>query len=212
MELTELEVDATIELLNNGVGRAADSLSKMLGEEVLITVPEFELVDFEIFERQLRAFPSQNIKMLVQHFAGEFDGVGLWILPDEVTRQLTHKVLSKTQIDPTTEGIEDELFIEVGNILLNACVGQLAELIETPLSCQVPQIKPSRTSDLLSVIKSEVDQFSQQQTILMLHVNFSVKSFSLVSIVALVLDELAQEELAQKVKTFLIHLLQRFKS
>ena len=211
-ELSKLEVDATIELLNHGVGRAADSLSKMVGEEILLTVPEFELVTYSQFESQINQFPSQDIQTLVQPFAGEFDGIGLWISSREASDKLSEQILSKTKIDPKMKGIKDDLFKEVGNILLNACVGQLAELIESPLNCGVPELKRSRTSDLMPLIMREVDQFSQQQSILMLHVNFSVQSISMVSVVALVLDELAQEDLSQKVKTYLLHLLEKFKT
>ncbi|TQV72907.1 hypothetical protein FLL45_15695 [Aliikangiella marina] len=212
MSLNALEIDAIVELLNHGVGRAADALSKMVGEEVLITVPVLELVDFNQFEQQLNSFPSDEVMILLQPFAGEFDGTGMWILSQESCHALTGKVLSKTKIDPASKGVEDDLLTEVGNIVLNACVGQLAEMVESPLRCSVPQLKSSSAEALIPLIIKEVDHFSEQQSILMLHLNFSLASLSMQSVIGLVLDELAQEELVQKVKIYLDSLLKKITS
>lgn len=42
--LTELERDALAELANIGVSRAAASLRKMVGQQVLLSVPSVEVV------------------------------------------------------------------------------------------------------------------------------------------------------------------------
>ena len=43
-DLTELELDALTELVNLGVSRAAVSLREMVGEQVLLSVPNVRLV------------------------------------------------------------------------------------------------------------------------------------------------------------------------
>lgn len=46
-ELSELETDLLVELFNIGVGRAADSLSRMVNQEVHLSVPSVEFCSVE---------------------------------------------------------------------------------------------------------------------------------------------------------------------
>ena len=47
VEFDELQKDAVVELINNGMGRAANALAIMINEEVLLTVPNVEFISFE---------------------------------------------------------------------------------------------------------------------------------------------------------------------
>ena len=47
IRLTELEQDALTELVNIGVSRAASSLRKIIGEQVLLSIPAVEVLPQE---------------------------------------------------------------------------------------------------------------------------------------------------------------------
>ena len=80
--LSELERDALTELVNIGVSRAAASLRKMVGEQVLLSVPSVEVVSHAtaltlIGERE----ELDDLVGVRQEFSGAFSGRALLIFP-----------------------------------------------------------------------------------------------------------------------------------
>ena len=80
--LNELEIDALTEMVNIGVGRAANSLRDMVNEQVLLSVPKVNLVSRDTAIRTLGENEVSHLVGIHQVFEGEITGRAFLIFPD----------------------------------------------------------------------------------------------------------------------------------
>ncbi len=66
--------------------------------------------------------------------------------------------------------LEQEALAEVGNILLNACVATIANLLELNLAMSLPEILRGDSAALLSTVPA-----GQDDSVLFVHINFMLK-------------------------------------
>ena len=79
MELTAVQQDALVELLNIGFGRAAASLSQLTGHRVVLEVPEVSVHPISELSSALRVVVAKEIASVHQIFSGPVAGDALLI-------------------------------------------------------------------------------------------------------------------------------------
>lgn len=181
--LSAVEHDALTELVNIGVGRAANSLRELVDEEVCLTVPSLEIISREeavLIIRQGNSYPLIAVR---QGFQGEFSGCALLIFPEpnslELVRAVTRGELS---LDDVLE-LEQEALAEIGNVILNGCMATIANLLERNLTMSLPEIIRGSGANIFELSPSGADD-----GILFIRINFSVKDRKISGYVAIVMD------------------------
>ncbi len=127
-----LELDALKELMNLGFGRAAANLSELMDLHVVLSVPRVELVPIE----ELASYVANEVddpksfNVVEQFFLGNFEGTSFLLLPEEEGRRLVEMLAGgDTDSDNPLDSLESETIIEIGNIIIGACVSKVAELL-----------------------------------------------------------------------------------
>lgn len=140
-ELSCAERDAAGELLNVGAGRAAASLSRMLGQEILLSVPSIELLPTaQLSERFGREWTGQ-VASVAQLFEGSFCGEALLLFPAENSKHLARLLTDEdVEFDEFTE-MEQDVLTEVGNIVLNGCLSSLANMLNGAFATETPAFR-----------------------------------------------------------------------
>ena len=110
--LTELQQDAFTELVNIGVSRAAASLRKMIGNQVLLSVPSVEIVSREAAARLIGEREAAPLVVVHQDFEGAFAGRALLIFPQENGRELVRAVAGEELSPEEVAALEDEALAE----------------------------------------------------------------------------------------------------
>ncbi|MCK5878107.1 MAG: chemotaxis protein CheC, partial [Candidatus Marithrix sp.] len=82
IQLSELQRDAIIELLNIGMGSAANSLSEIVNEEIKLSIPNIELLRREEVIKYFETL-SQEIIAIKQSFQGGFYGDALLVFAQD---------------------------------------------------------------------------------------------------------------------------------
>lgn len=200
---SEIEQDATVELVNLGIGRAADALAKLIKEEVHLSVPSIEMIGFEKLGSHLRQIDCRSPTVVMQHFYGSFNGDALLVFPEDCGMHLVRQMLQDTISTENVEGLEDDAILEIGNIILNACFGQLAELLVTRLDCDVPIYIHTNVDGALRKINSITKSENENQTVMLLQVDFAVQSISAVGFIAFIMDSNAIDVFRDKVDIYL---------
>ena len=77
MELTTVQQDALIELLNIGFGRAASALSELTGHRVVLEVPEVSIHSVAALSAALRTVAADEVASVHQIFSGPVAGDAL---------------------------------------------------------------------------------------------------------------------------------------
>lgn len=120
MELDDLQRDALGELFNIGVGRAANALSQIVSSEVMLSVPNVDLVTVSAVKEMLVKNEFRHFSTVSQYFEGPFNAEAVLIFPESNALVIVSHMLGH-QLAP-------EELCEVGNIILNACISALADL------------------------------------------------------------------------------------
>ena len=126
--LDELEHDALTELVNIGVGRSAASLRKMVKKQVMLSVPAVEIVTKRSAATLIGQRETENLIAVQQLFEGPFSGRALLIFPESNGIHLARAILGDEMDDAEIASMESEVLAETGNVILNGCLGSMANM------------------------------------------------------------------------------------
>ncbi len=196
-ELSELERDALTELVNIGVSRAAASLRSMVGRQVLLSVPSIEIVGAREAAALIREREAGDLVAVRQDFAGAFSGRALLIFPQANSLELARAVIGDTATDAQAAELEEEALAETGNIILNNCLGSMANMLRQSLTMTLPLVFHARGEALFTLAGDGADdeeiggRHGDQGgggTVLFLYINFSVLGRDIRGYIAMILD------------------------
>ena len=201
IQLNELELDALAELANIGVGRAAASLGKMVGSEILLSVPSVELISRHDAARILDEQASGGtIVAVYQEFAGTFSGCALLMFPEASSHELAHAVAGTHGRFQSIAEVEQEAIEETGNIVLSSCLGTIANILRRTLDISVPKF---RRGDSRAVLWTAA-HCRDVDLVLFLYINFKVSGRQVSGYLALTMDIDSLTELRMLIGDFIV--------
>ncbi len=171
-QLSELQQDALIEIFNIGVGQAASSMSQIVGEEITLSVPRFEILHNADQAGAIKAaIRSTNICAVSQDFTGSLDAKAFLIFPEGKTQEIVRRMLGDSvSVDELSE-MEQEALTEIGNIILNSCFSALSEVLQSDFKSTLPVYHLGTVDQILSVKASRDDDL-----LMLLHIDFFMPS------------------------------------
>lgn len=198
LELTELQHDALVEIFNIGVGSAASAMSKLVNEEVTMSVPSINFESRAEAASILDNKESRRICGITQHYQGAFKTDAILMFPEEKSLEIVRLMVGDSvSMEELTE-MEQEAMSEIGNIILNACVGNLANTFNLELVGSLPSYLVGSSSAILGT-----EEKNSQDTVLMLHIDFALESHQIHGYLAFLLDMTAMQDLQQHVDLYL---------
>ncbi len=181
--LDDLELDALTELVNIGVGRGALSLRQLVGEQVLLSVPSLAILSRGEAIQALGPDASSLLVAVRQGFSGAFSGQALLIFPEISSLELVRAVAGRQlALDDIVE-LEHEALAEIGNIILNGCIGTIANLMRKTLSMSLPEIIKGTSREFIDLFSGGDDD-----VVLVVRINFRLKGHEISGHVAMVMD------------------------
>ena len=172
MELTATQQDALTELINIGYARAAAALSDLTGHRISLEVPEVAIhVISEIKTRLLRVIKDE-VASVNQVFSGPINGNAILLLDREAALLLNNLLTDRDQAQGKLDGAAREVITEVGNILLNACLGAFGNLLKVQVTFTVPYLQVDNVD---KVLRSITVQGSELEYALIIHTRFHMR-------------------------------------
>lgn len=199
IHLDELEQDALTELVNIGVSRAAGSLRKMIGHQVLLSVPSLEVVTRRAAATLIRERESGALVAVRQDFQGAFDGRALLIFPQTNSMALVRAVTGDELEGDELSEMEDEALAETGNVVLNGCLATMANMLRRPLTMSLPEVLRGDGQVLFELS----DTAFNEGVVLFLYINFSVSGRDIRGYIAMLMDLPSLEALKVLIAEFL---------
>jgi chemotaxis protein CheC len=141
--LSKEELDLLQEIMNIAFGKATAELAELIDIRVLLSVPSAKVIYTTELPEYLQEVikDSGDISIVEQRFWSEFKGSALLIFPagsgKELITLLTGEEVDTFLSDPVDE-LEKGTLMEVGNILIGACMGKIAELLNDALTYSPP--------------------------------------------------------------------------
>jgi chemotaxis protein CheC len=159
MQLNEVQHDALVELLNIGFGRAGASLSRLTGHRVLLEVPQVSIHPIHQLHGFLEEVVEDEVASVHQVFSGPVAGDALLMLDPVAASALKELLTSEPALPLALDASTREVLTEVGNIVLNACVGTFGNLLQMQIGFSVPSIDVATVKAVLDSLESSQDGF-----------------------------------------------------
>ena len=152
MELTEQQTDALSELINIAFSRTAASLSELTGRRVLLDVPKVAIYPIDQLSTALAGFLPAEVATVHQVFSGAVTGDALLLLDYEGAVILKDLLTDHPVKSNRLAESDREVLTEIGNILLNACLGMFGNLLQVHVSFSVPRLHLETLDMLLKTL------------------------------------------------------------
>ncbi len=200
--LTELQHDALVEIFNIGVGQAAASMSGIVNEEVTMSVPSISFLNRAeaamLLGGKNKQDQSQRICGVSQHYEGAFKTEAILMFPEDKSLEIVRLMVGESVPLAELTEMEQEAMSEIGNIILNSCVGTLANLFQRELQGSLPVYHVGTSEEILSASGS-----AAESVVLMLHIDFILEMHQIHGYVAFILDVSALHDLQEQINLYL---------
>jgi chemotaxis protein CheC len=197
VELNRTQQDALIELLNIGFGRAAAALSDLTGHRVLLEVPQVSVYPISELNTALRTVLDDQVASVHQIFSGPVGGDALLILDHVAAGMLKELLTNEPPLPLPLDASAREVLTEVGNILLNACLGTFGNILQVQVSFSVPHLNLDTLHD---VMKSLLVNREGLRYALVVHAGFKLRDAEVRGYLVIVLSVASLDRLIRAVE------------
>jgi chemotaxis protein CheC len=180
--MTADQEDALLELFNVGVGLAAASLSVIVKEEIWMSVPRIEILNAGAEGDRGAVFGQNRICAVSQHFSGPFDADAMLIFPEDKTMLIVQKMLGDQVAAEDLSEMERDALSEIGNIILNTCVGSIGDTFQQKFRSTAPVYSVGSTNEVV------FHSASDENVVLVLHIEFILKKNQIPGYLVLLLN------------------------
>jgi chemotaxis protein CheC len=186
MELTLTQKDALTELINIGYGRAAGALSELTGYRITLEVPHVSMHEISQIAPLLEDVVQGEVASVNQMFSGPISGTAMLLLDERSALMLTHLLSDdRGAVRSEMDASSREIITEVGNILLNACLGVFGNLLHVHVSFAVPRLQVESVQHVLESVNVESDEKLRYG--LMIHTRFRLRASNVTGYLVIIL-------------------------
>jgi chemotaxis protein CheC len=196
MELTEQQTDALTELINIAFARTGAALSDLTGHRVLLQPPSVALHLTNELDGQLARFVPGEVAWIHQIFDGPVAGDALLLLNYDGAVQLTELLTDDSSNSHRLDESSREVLTEVGNILLNACLGVFGNILQVHVGFSVPRLRLDSIDELIAWLK---DDRQETRYALVIFTKFQIRDSKVNGYLVLVLNMAAFDRLVQEI-------------
>jgi chemotaxis protein CheC len=144
--ISDEEMEILQETMNISFGKAASDLADVIDTRVVLSVPYIKVLRvtelLEYIKNEVKDY--SYVSIVEQRFWGRFKGDALLIFPAGAGRELVTMIKQEaeniTYESDSLDILQMEALMEVGNILIGACVGKLAELLKDTVTYTHPRV------------------------------------------------------------------------
>jgi len=180
------------------MGQAGDSLAKLFGTFVELSIPKFHLCDVAELNKVLSKNDdySEKVTILRQPFSGNLRGEGITLFNTSGVDELAGLMGYEGEV---TINNEREMLLDVCSILVGACLNGIASQLEMALSYTAPTIISTKTT---------VDDFFKPEAMcwryaMIMEIRLTLEQYSFTSNMLLFLSEDSFKPLVHKLDQLL---------
>ena len=159
MNIDDEAIDAIRELINIGVGRAAGLLSDMTGRKIVLRVPSIRIIRHSDLSQVTGLYPSEALSTITLGFHGPLSGMSALVFPPKSAVSLVMLLTGERAQTAELDAIRVETLKEVGNIIINAVMGSIANVLEQHLVYSLPAYQEITLSGLAITQKSRPEEW-----------------------------------------------------
>ena len=196
MDLTTSQQDALTELINIGYARAAAALSDLTGHRISLEVPEVAIHLIGEIKEKLQRVIKGEVASVNQVFSGPIRGNAILLLDREAALLLNSLLTDRPDV-LELDGAAREVITEVGNIVLNTCLGAFGNLLKVQVSFTVPFLQVESVQKVLRSITVAGDELEYA---LIIHTRFHMRASNVSGYLVIILGVTSLETLLEELE------------
>jgi len=196
--MNESQKDALTEVINIAFSRAGAALSELTSQRVLLNVPRISVHPIEELQSALSDLVEGEVATVHQIFSGAVSGDAFLMLDEKGAMVLIDLLTGATGKKDRLLESDNEVLNEVGNILLNACLGSFGNMLKVHITFSMPRVRLDAIEGLiasLSIGNTEI------QYALVVFTKFRVKETDISGFLVIVLGVSSLDLLLKAVDT-----------
>ncbi len=188
------------ELINIGVGKGAQVLNTLLSHHVVLAVPEVLETTQQGMAEALGLAHSQELACVQMGYRGSMQGEVQLLFPVESATQMVNLIIGDGYAPEELDFIRQATLTEVGNIVINAVVGTLSNLLGFQLQYTLPVYR----GGTIEMIEAQ-ESVSSMEIILLAKTTFTIEELSLTGSMLLFFSMPTYRNLEEAVEHYVRH-------
>jgi chemotaxis protein CheC len=155
--LNEMQIDLLGELVNMYISKAANMLSEMVGQRIILSVPSVEIISqsdgMDDIDLKIARVSSGHIVSSTVSFDGKFTGKAIVLFPVDDAKRMVNTIMGdENPVVQGTVGVSElhdtdfDVLKEIANIMINVVVGEFGNLLGIKLKYTVPSVELTNVS------------------------------------------------------------------
>lgn len=199
MSPLDKQIDVLKELINIGVGRGANVLNTMLHSHIRLQVPFVSILSSAELRQKMEIHSGKRLSAVNLTFKGSFSGIAELIFPSESASKLVTAFTGEGAGVEDLDSIRAGTLCEIGNIVLNALLGSISNLLQLHLNYSVPNYVEGNIDNLLPP-----HQVSSSSVILLARTRFTIEELEIDGDFVLFLEVGSFDKLLASINAFSI--------
>ena len=202
MHKNNLRQDILKELFNISVGKAAGMLSEIIDKRILLSVPDVKIINLKTCEKGIRECLPEKLDgaLMVSSISFEeiLKGKANLIFPADKMRAFINLCIDPSEIESGNDmnftHIDFDIVKEIGNIVLNAIVGEVGNYLDINLDYTLPHV------EIFDKAAFDLDiQNNGYVHVLILHITFIIDETEIEGAILVDLTMSSLNELTKKI-------------
>jgi chemotaxis protein CheC len=190
-------LDAIRELVNIGVGKAAGQLNQMTGSHIRLQIPTVSLLPFtDITSSDHAMLSGEVLSAVLLNFKGTFSGITAVVFPPASAASLVMLLTGEKEQSPELDAMRVEALKEVGNIIINAVMGSIANVLGERLTYSIPSY---HEGPFMSVAELQ-RKTSKDEWVMLARTNFLIESLNIEGDILLILEVGSLDRLVKSIR------------
>jgi chemotaxis protein CheC len=191
------DIDVLTEVINIGVGKAAGSLSDIIGSHVVLKVPHVELLPFSKLREVASKLGHERISSVIQKFQGSFIGSAALVFPPESAARLVSALTGDAITSPNLDSVRSGTLMEIGNIVINGILGTVSNILKCNLHFSLPEFRD--INKIIELVRSD-DLKNHEGFIVFAEANFFIKALEISGFIIILFEVESVDSLTSMIK------------
>lgn len=174
-------------MVEEAMASAAATLTKLIQQRITLSLDSVEFASPRRTVERLSAASGRGTAVAVrQRFFGSLGGEMLLVAPEDQSLELVRQVLHEHVPLTLFTELEQDAFLEIGNVMCNACLGLVTQKLNLPVQSSLPVFVRGSGADILGVCHSDGPR--GWEVLMLAHVGMNLRREYVSGYLALVLD------------------------
>jgi len=159
MTYTNIQLDALKEIMNIGGGKAATTISQMVGSVIRMRVPDVNILSYDELYDQVMS-DDQEVYTVLSSISGELKGAMLFVITDLAAQKISSLMMGTDQ--NVTEKVKVSAVSELTNIVSSSFLTSIGGLLKKEVKPEVPVSSFDMFGAVISSAYMEFEQFGDE--------------------------------------------------